>query len=129
MSDDSPQGLQQLRAALVAFLLITVIVPVFRVVAGVLTGYNQFRDQGWRYFVPTWRTLGTLVGLTSFAAFLFVPTVFARDAFADLGTPMIYVWGFAVLGGGIAAAIAIETMEDRTGRKKVFAFAEVENGE
>lgn len=124
---DSPQAKPHWRRALLAFFIIFVAIPALSVVDGLLKGYNQIRDQGWRYFVPTWGSISDLWGLAALLAILFGPILIAPNVAKEASVAVIIGWAVVSLPFLLIPPMLIERMEDRTGRKKIFAFAEVDN--
>lgn len=120
MTDKSKSQVKQLLAAAVAIFLI----PLALMALQILTALEKLWQQGWKYFIPTWSGLADLVSLAGLIAFFAVATLMFHLGYNPY---VASVPSLGVMLASIFLAAEVHKMEDRTGRKKVFKFAEVEN--
>lgn len=106
-----------------------ILIPMALTAGSVLESGVKMSEQGWRYFIPTWDGLADLV---QFAAMLGLIGygVLNAHVLESANEHLVIGAGVALfMFLGVVVPVLVASMEDRTGRKKVFKFAEVETSE
>lgn len=129
MPEDSSERMKQMLQLFAFILLLPFLTFAMGFLAGVGKGIRQLREQRWRYFVPTWTSIAEFSQIAAFALFFLGPLLFRPEAFKGPPMPVIFLWAVAFVVVALGVPISIERIGEWTGREKVFAFAEVENGD